>query len=103
MTGGWLAFLVGTLAMCEFLLAAWLFSGKRRKRSLIAAGVVLAAFTVVLGYLSFMRAQVSCGCGMPVSYRPTEALLRNVVLLLCVAFGLRFGSSIEASTTSHVS
>ncbi len=102
-TGGWLASLVGALAMCEFFLAAWLFSGKQQKRSLMAAGVVLASFTVVLAFLSFVGARVSCGCGVPVSYRPTEALIRNVVLLLCVGVGLIFCSATDGRSKPHVS
>ena len=89
----WLAeFIAMTLPWVELLLAVLLFTGLFFPWTLLAAGAVLVAFTVLTAQAWWRELDIDCGCfdfgaihpALAVLSTPGGATLRNLVLIALV-------------------
>lgn len=72
------------VAVAEWALGLWLFSGFRNTSARIVAGVVILLFTGLLVLASLSGVEESCGClGLGESIR--SSLARNAILLFVLA------------------
>ena len=76
--------LIRAVALGEWGLGIWLFSGMHAAVARVLTGMLLIAFTGLLLYASAIGVEESCGClGLGESIR--WALARNAILLLVIA------------------